>query len=169
MKRALALALIAAMVVGALPTPAQAKPGQATSGTINGKASDRRGEPLGVCNVRLRNVATGNLVQTVGTDSAGQFAFNNVPIGDYIVEIVDSAGKLIATSAPVTITSSGPVVTGVSVVSPEEVHQGCVAAVLLPTEQGRFFTSTAGIVVLVAAAAGATGGIIAYKKHSKKK
>ncbi len=155
MNKIATFALIVTTIALGLPLPVRAAQTR-VQGTVNGKALDRRGEPLGVCALRLRNIGSGRVEQETGTDQAGQFTFQSVPVGDYLVEVVDSNGKIIATSSPVTITADSPATSGVMLVSPEEVRQGCVtAAVYIPPQpHGNFFTSTAGIVVIAAASAG---------------
>ncbi len=160
MNRIAALALIVAMIGLGIPVPAaaaQARTDQTPlKGTITGKAMDRRGEPLSLCSLRLRNIASGQVIQVAGSDAAGQFTFQLIPVGEYLVEIVDSHGNIIATSPPVSITDVSPVIADVPIVSPEEVGEGCSVAggAYVPKKRGGFFKSTAGMILIAAASAG---------------
>lgn len=66
----------------------------APSTAILGTAWTADNAPIKQANLRLRNVLTGKVqALTVGND-AGQFAFENVPGGSYVVELLDDGGHV---------------------------------------------------------------------------
>ena len=49
--------------------------------------------------VRVRSVRTGDVVATATTSANGSFVVANLDAGSYVVEIVDTAGRIVGTSA----------------------------------------------------------------------
>ena len=128
-----------------------ARPGQpASSASLSGTASDVNGHVLSDSSVQLRNVSTGQLVATGMTNGVGQFSFERLPPGSYVVEVVNSAGQIIGTSGSVVV-SAGAAVTGVSVTGS--------AATKAATRAGVFSTHHVGLILGAAAAAGVAGGV----------
>jgi hypothetical protein len=155
MKRILALALVISLVTLGLPVSAFAA-GPRLSSSVTGVAKDSNGRPLVNTTVRLRNVLTGQLAATTRTTPAGSFAFENLSSGNYVVETLNTAGRVMAASASVDV-APGATVTGVAVTAPADAGaQGAAAA----AGGGSFFTSTAGIVLLAAIGAGVVTGIV---------
>jgi hypothetical protein len=66
--------------------------------------------PLSTYRVQVRTAHEGGLAASTPGTQAGQFAFNNLEPGRYIVELVDSAGKVAGLSAPLSV-SAGSTVT----------------------------------------------------------
>jgi len=62
----------------------------------------------------LRNVVTGQLAATTRTTAAGAFTFENLASGNYVVETLNAAGRVMAASASVDV-GPGASVTGVAV------------------------------------------------------
>ncbi|MGE5359632.1 MAG: carboxypeptidase-like regulatory domain-containing protein [Bacteroidales bacterium] len=160
MKRILALALVAALVGLGVPAPVFA--GQ-QHGSLHGVAKDNAGRPTGDSTVRLRSVTTGQVAGTTKSGPGGLFSFTDVPAGNYVVEVVDATGKVIATSASVTV-AAGAAVTGV-VVSAAGAASAAVAAT--GGGLGAFFTSTTGVLLIAGGAGLATGIIVATRSSSK--
>ena len=150
MRRALALLLVIAMVILGVPLVSQAA-GQA-NGNIYGTAKDSRNNPLSGYTVQLRNLDTGQLVATGKTGAAGGFEFTGLNAGRYVVEVVDAAGKIVGTSAQLTLTAGAMTISGLVITSPALGVLGAGAA-----GGGSFFATKAGIIVLAAAGAGAAG------------
>ena len=154
MKRILALALVAALVTLGVPTSSFAGP--RLSSSVTGVAKDSAGKPIANATVRLRNVLTGQLAGTTRTSIAGSFTFENLASGNYVIETLNGAGRVMAASASVDV-APGAAVTGVAVTAPAEAgKQGGAAA----AGGGSFFTSTTGIIVLAAIGAGVVTGIV---------
>jgi hypothetical protein len=146
-RRAIAILLALAFIASALPGPVAAV--SRDEGMIAGTTAPSRF-------VRLRNVDTGMLVATVQSDQQGLFVFQNLPPGNYLLELLDASGAISSASSPITISSAGQSVTGIS---------------LRPASSSKlgFFTRTPGILLLGAATAGSVVGIIAVKKPASPK
>jgi hypothetical protein len=67
--------------------------------------------PIRQANVRLRNVITGKVEATAVANDAGQFAFENVPGGSYVVELLGSNGHVQVVGHVFTIASGETVAT----------------------------------------------------------
>lgn len=88
----------------AVRTPGTARPVGPTSaagasfGTrataILGAAWTAENAPIKRANLRLRNVVSGKVQATAVANDAGQFAFENVPGGSYVVELVNGSGHI---------------------------------------------------------------------------
>ncbi len=155
MKRILALALVVTLVTLGVPTSSFAGP--RLNSSVAGVAKDSAGKPLANATVRLRNVLTGQLAGTTRTSIAGSFTFENLASGNYVIETLNGAGRVMAASASVDV-APGATVTGVAVTAPAEAGaQGGTAAA---AGGGSFFTSTTGIIVLAAIGAGVVTGIV---------
>lgn len=152
LRRSLALALVVAIALLGVPsvTSAAGPRAQATGGQVGGAARTGTGSPIANATVRLRNTGTGQAAGTATTAVNGEFSFKNVPAGNYVVELVDNSGAVIATSAPVSLTGSESV-TGVAITA--TVGKAGVGAVPA-TGQGSFFRTSTGILILAAAGAG---------------
>jgi hypothetical protein len=136
------------------------------SGQISGIARTRTtGQPLVGYTAQLRDTTTNAIIGTTKTTKGGAFAFTGVPPGSYIVEIVDSANRVLGTSTTVRTTPAAMLVSGV-VVTIGDI--GGVAAVAGGGGIGAFFTSTTGIVVLAAAGVGLGVGIYYAVKSDTK-
>ena len=96
MRRLTAIALALMLVFASTPwTSASAK----STGTITGVARSTAGQPLGGHSVRVRSVRTGDVVATATTSANGSFLVSNLDPGSYVVEIVNTAGRIVGTSA----------------------------------------------------------------------
>jgi hypothetical protein len=50
--------------------------------------------PIKQANLRLRNIVSGKIEATTVANDVGQFAFENVPGGSYVVELVNASGHV---------------------------------------------------------------------------
>ena len=153
MRRLLVLALVVALVTVGVPISSFAGP--RVNSSVAGFAKDTTGKPLANTTVRLRNILTGQVAGTARTSLAGAFTFENLTSGNYIVETVDAAGRILATSSSLDV-APGATMSGVAVTAaaPAAVQAGGAAA-----GGGSFFTSTGGSILLAAIGAGAGAGI----------
>ena len=151
LKRVVVLFAIAAFVL-AVPVYA------ADNGQICGTAKDQNQKSLAGVTVQLRNSATGQLAGTTKSDDSGAFCFAGLPAGNFVIEIVDAAGRIIGTSAPVALTAAAMSVSGLAV---SATAAGAVTAAAAGGGAGGFFGSTAGILLLVGAGAVAVVGVVA--------
>jgi hypothetical protein len=62
--------------------------------TIVGSAWNADNSPIKFANLRLRDVEDGRIEALTKANDAGQFSFENVPAGSYVVELVNDAGKI---------------------------------------------------------------------------
>ena len=161
MKRFLAFTLVVALVLIGLPAPLAAAATPQANGQISGAAKDNDQRPLPNTVVRLRNVANGQLVGATRTNTLGEFSFTGLGQGTYVIEIVDAAGKIIGTSAQISLAAGTMAVSGVAITA---TAAGAAAA----AGGGAFFASTAGVVLIVAAGAGVATGIYLAKRSPKK-
>jgi hypothetical protein len=100
MRRFIAIALASLLVFASSPrASAAAKP----TGTISGVARSTAGRPLGGHSVRVRSVRTGDVVATATTSATGSFVVRNLDPGNSVVEIVDTAGRIVGISAIATV------------------------------------------------------------------
>ncbi len=148
MKRMLPIALTVALVA-ALAAPAAANARAQQPGSLQGIARGAQQQPLPNATVQLRNVATGQLAGTGTTNAAGQFTFAGLNPGNYVVEVLDSAGKIIGTSTPVTV-AAGTVAT-------VTVTASAAAGAAATGAGGLFGWGTTGTIIGVAGAAAAVG------------
>jgi len=163
MRRLLALSLACAIVALGVPSVSLAAGPQvqSTGGQVAGTARSEAGSPIGNATVRLRNTATGEVASTSRTAANGEYSFGRVPAGNYVVELVDNNGVVIATSMPVSLATGSMSVTGVALTTAAgKAGIGAVGAM----GPGPFFHSTGGLLLLAAAAGGGVVGILGATK-----
>ncbi len=165
MRRMISLVLSAALVLQAAPlfaaTRAVRGAGQGTA-TINGTALNTQNAALSGIKVQLRNVDTGQLAGSTTSASNGAYGFTGLNAGNYVVEIVDATGKIIGTSAAMSV-AAGQAIAGVTVAASAA---GALAGAAAAGGLGAFFTTTGGILVLAGVGAGITGAIVAVNKNN---
>jgi hypothetical protein len=173
MKRALSIVLALA-VIAAYQLPLLVAAAQNT-GEISGTAVVE-GKPLSNVGVRLRNVDNGQIVATSRTNQRGEFRFTAIPVGNYVVEIIDDrdgAAALLGTSVRIPLTPGAMVASNVTVTTSAAAAGAAGAAAGAGAAgasgaaagaaagAGGFFTSTLGIVTIAAIGAGVTAGAVA--------
>ena len=152
MRRGLIAVLVLSMAVPASRAVAAAPHDGA--GSITGSARAISARNAANATVRLRNLTTGEVVGTTVTDATGTFSFAGIEQGNYVVELLDGAGGVVATSAPVALT--GADVTGVAL--------GGTQAATAAAGSSSFFGSTIGIITLAAAGAAVAGVTVAANR-----
>ncbi len=157
MFKKITVALLALCLFGS--TASSAMP-QGT-GSVSGTAQNSTGSSLSGVKVQLRNVDTGALAGNTTSASNGAFSFTGLPSGNFVVEIVDAAGKVIGTSASMSVGAAG-VISGVTVAASAA---GSLAGAAAAGGLGAFFSSTGGILTLVGVGAGVTAGVIAANNN----
>jgi hypothetical protein len=154
MKRLLALALVVALISIGVPTSSFAGP--RVNSSVAGIAKDTTGRPLANTTVRMRNVVTGQIAGTTRTSLSGAFTFENLTSGNYIVETVNAAGRVVATSSSLDL-APGAMVTGVAVTAPADVAAAAPAGAA--ATGGSFFSSASGMALLAAIGTGTVAGL----------
>ena len=87
------------------------------TGTLSGTARTPAGEPVGNHGVQARNLETNEVAATSTTNGAGGFSFTGLKPANYVVELVDSSGKIAGISAATSVTAGGTATVGVSATS----------------------------------------------------
>jgi carboxypeptidase family protein len=151
MHRVLALALVMSMA-GTPPVFAAGAQAPANS-SMSGSVRNSSGRSIASATVRLRDLETGQLAAETTSDAAGRFAFQGLAAGSFTAEIVNAAGEIIGSSAPISVTA-GSAITGVVVTTTDSSKK----------KGGAFFTSTAGVIALAASGAATAGVVIAAQK-----
>jgi hypothetical protein len=102
LQRVLAATLAIVMALGSVPALAQ------QIGTIAGKATDEAKQPYSDYAVQLRDVSTGQVVNTLPLNVEGKFSFASVAIArTYLVELVQiKERKIICTEGPYSLTTA---------------------------------------------------------------
>lgn len=163
MKRFFASALIVALVaLGAPAAPFAAAP--QVGSTISGFAKEAGGQPAANVVVRLRNVDNGQIAGVVRTEPTGAFTFTNVPAGSYVVEIVDGAGRVLATGASIGLVQKATV-GGIIVTLPASAK----AAAVVGAAGGSFWSSGAGIALIASLGAETVAGVLIAKADTSPK
>ena len=163
MKRSFASALIVALIaLGVHAAPLAAAP--QVTGTISGFAKEAGGQPAANVVVRLRNVDNGQIAGVMRTEPTGAFTFANVPAGNYIVEIVDSANRVLAAGASIGLVQKATV-GGIVVTLPASAK----AAAVVGAAGGSFWSSGAGIAMLASLGAETVAGVLISKADTSPK
>jgi carboxypeptidase family protein len=145
MHRVLALALVVSMA--GTPSVFAAGAAQApVNSSMAGLVKNASGRTIANATVRLRDLETGQLAATTTSDAAGQFSFPGLAAGSFTVEIVNAAGEIIGSSAPISVVA-GQAITGVVVTTTDSSKK----------KAGAFFTSTAGLIAIAASGAAVAG------------
>lgn len=152
--RILAVTLAFALAVLAVPGQVLAVQAPPNTGLISGTAHSQAGQTMVNTTVRLRNVATGQISGTTTSSSSGAFSFTGLNPGQYVVEVVNSAGQVIGTSSTVTLAAGAMAATGVGVTT-------AAAAAAAAAAGGSFFGTALGITTLAAIGGGIAGVTVA--------
>lgn len=157
MRRMIAVAVAVAMSFTTLPLFAAARAGRVAQqlGTLSGIARDALRQPIARTTAQLRDLTTGQLVNTTQTAADGAFSFTGLPAGNYAVEIVDAAGRIIGTSASISVAAGGTV-SGVIVSASAAGALGTAAAAGAAAAGG---FSTAVVITTIAVAGGIAGAV----------
>jgi hypothetical protein len=99
--RSFGVVVLAGALGGYGSTQVSAASSQATTASLSGTASSSSGQNLPNTVVQLRSLATGQLAGTTTSSALGQFGFADLNSGNYAVEVVNAAGQIVGTSAPV--------------------------------------------------------------------
>jgi hypothetical protein len=95
----LAAGLGPGLIASQMAAPAPAKPASITvpsQGSVVGAAWNADSTGIPGARLRLRNISSGKIVAAATADDQGQFRFDKVPAGAYVIELVDEAGKVLA-------------------------------------------------------------------------
>src|SRR5262245_15894227 len=93
--------------------PKALPPGK-TATSIRGNAMTSRNEPLSNTAVRLRDARSGQIVETIVTDTEGLFAFPGVEPGSYIVEVLAADQSTVVAASELLTVNTGEMVSATS-------------------------------------------------------
>jgi hypothetical protein len=78
-------------------------------GAVTGVAQSADKAPLSNFRVHVRNANTGELAGSTTSNQAGQFSFSSLQPGNYVIEIVDAAGKVVGLSPSISVAAGATV------------------------------------------------------------
>src|SRR5262245_26913090 len=118
--------------------------GASRTASIVGSAWNADNSPIRFASVQLRNAEDGKVAALAKANDLGQFAFERVPPGSYVVELLDANGKVEATGHVFTIAPGESVATFVR-----------LGGAKIPWSAA-FFSNVAGVATAAAASTGLT-------------
>lgn len=165
MNRIVVLAAAAVFALGPSLALAQQPPAPSqNTGAIQGTAQGSDNKILPDFTVQIRSVETGQVVATTKSDAKGAFTVGGLPTAAYVIEVVNQAGAIVATSSAIGVTAGATVTVTVTASVAAAVAGTTAAAAAAAAAAGAGAAagiSTAVIVTAVAAAAGVTGAVVA--------
>jgi hypothetical protein len=113
-RQTVALGLAMVFATGMIVQPTLRAGAAQDAGTITGTARKEAKRPFTDYSVRARNVQAGVIASTVQLDPSGDFTLAGVDPANYLVELLDSKGKVVCTEGPFDL-SKQPVKSGVNI------------------------------------------------------
>jgi hypothetical protein len=167
MRRIPVIALVLAFLFSASPLFAAGagRVAQVPGATLSGTATSSTGQTIAQTTVRLRDLATGQLVSTTQSAANGAFSFAGLPAGNFVVEVVNAAGQIIGTSASITV-AAGATITGVTVSATAAAALGTAAGAAAAGAATAGGLSTAAVITSVALGAGVAGAVAVATNHA---
>lgn len=161
MRRILSLVLVLSVAAVSLPSYVSA---QAQTPALKGTAYSTSLKPLPNVRVQIRSIYTGEVLHSTVSNDRGEFAFGGLSLRDgYIVELIDSSGRIVGMTAPFGLQAGTTL--NVSVVDVAS-SSGTVAA----AESAGFSVfglgPTASLAVLGAAGAAAVTAVVATRQDA---
>ena len=101
----LTVALAASGLQSNLHAASQVGASQETA-TLTGRALRTDLQAFPNASVRLRSVTTGELLRATTSGPSGDYSFPDIPAGNYVVELVDSTGRIVGMTAPFRVEGS---------------------------------------------------------------
>jgi hypothetical protein len=174
MRRVIAIALSSALVLQAAPLLAASAAGaaagqeQAVTGVLNGTAQTSTGQTLSNYAVQARNLQTGQIAGTSTSNAAGGFSFGGLNPGNYVVELVNSSGTVVGSSASIAVAAGVVPAAAAATVTVTLAATEAIAGVAGAAAAGTAAAgagaaagiSTALVVTAVAVAAGVAGVVV---------
>jgi hypothetical protein len=109
MRRILSIGLTVALAASSLQASLGAA-GQLGSNqpaaTLSGRALRTDLQAFPNATVRLRSVTSGELLRVTTSGPSGDYSFPEIPAGNYVVEMVDSTGRIVGMTAPFRVEGS---------------------------------------------------------------
>jgi hypothetical protein len=99
-RQTVAIGLAMVFATGMVMQPTLRAGASQEPGTITGTARKEAKKPFTDYSVRARNVQQGVIASTVQLDTEGNFMLAKVDPAKYLVELLDSKGKIVCTEGP---------------------------------------------------------------------
>ena len=115
MRRLVSKVLVTVMTMVGAPLAVLASPQDLIG--LKGRAFTPGLQALTDTRVQIRDLKTGLLVNSTTSNASGDFSFENLKAGDYIVELADASGHVLGMSAPFTLGTAKIVTVSVVAVS----------------------------------------------------
>ena len=128
---------------------------------LTGRAFTASLQELPGAAVQIRDLKTGQLVNSTTSNATGEFSFENLKPGDYVVELADAAGNVQGMSAPFTLGTARSARVSVVAVSSGAVTAGKSAGFSLFG-----LGPVSSVAVLGAAGAAAVTAVVATKQDA---
>ena len=154
MRRVISVFLVLAFAAFVSPIPVVVA--QSQTGNVNGVAADASKNPLANHTVRLRNLANGQITSVTQSSATGGFSFTGITPGNFVIEIVNAAGNVIATSSTIAVTAGTTAAITVTASAITSLAAGAGASGL-----AALFTGTSLVVVTAAGLAAVAIGVVA--------
>jgi hypothetical protein len=158
MRRFLSIVLVTVMTMAA---PLGARASQQDSIALKGRAFTTSLQAFADARVQIRDLKTGLLVNSTTTNPTGEFSFENLKPGDYIVELADGSGNVLGMSAPFTLGAARIASVSVVAVAPGAVTTGAGAGFSLFG-----LGPVSSVAVLGAAGAAAVTAVVATRQDA---
>src|SRR5262245_6227765 len=159
MRRFISTVLVTFMTMAAGPLGVMASPQDSIA--LKGRAFTTSLQAFPDARVQIRDLKTGQLVNSTTTNATGEFSFENLKPGDYIVELANAAGNVQGMSAPFTLGAAKIATVSVVAVAPGVVTAGAVAGFSLFG-----LGSVSSVAVLGAAGAAAVTAVVATRQDA---
>lgn len=115
MRKVVSIGLMIVLSLGAQSSLfAQAQDAAQPLSTVTGTARGANTLALPNATVQIRSALTGDLFGSAVTNETGEYAFPNLPAGNYVVEVVDGSGKILGITTPFPVAANTAVSTSVT-------------------------------------------------------
>jgi len=159
MRRFLSTVLVTVITMVGAPLGVMASPQD--SSALRGRAFSSNLQALPDARVQVRDLKTAQVVNTTTCNANGEFAFENLKAGDYVVELADASGNVLGMSPPVSLGAARSVALSVVATAPGAVAGGTSAGFSLFG-----LGPVSSVAVLGAAGAAAVTAVVATKQDA---
>jgi uncharacterized surface anchored protein len=159
MRRFLSTVLVTVMTMAGAPLGVTAA--QQDTIALKGRALSANLQVLPDARVQIRDLKTAQVVNTTTSNAMGEFSFEGLKAGDYIVELADASGHVLGMSPPFTLGAARSVAVSVVAVAPGAVTAGTGAGFSLFG-----LGPVSSVAVLGAAGAAAVTAVVATRQDA---
>lgn len=159
MRRFFSTVLVTVMTMAGGPLGVMAS--QQDSIALKGRAFTSSLQAFPSARVQIRDLKTALIVNSTTSNATGEFSFENLKPGDYIVEVADASGHVLGMSPPFTLGAARNVTVSVVAVAPGAVTAGTSAGFSLFG-----LGPVSSVAVLGAAGAAAVTAVVATRQDA---